>query len=1012
MKRLTTFLMALLLTWIGANAQSSWTAPQLTASSLTSGESYYLYNVGAGEFLVNGNNYLTRASVGPQGLVTTVTSTNSGWTIMFASVVGSYVNKTNCYLYYIGEALYCDQDAVSEDSYFTITEVSGQTDTYTIVSTNSAASSTYVGWDENDDTVVSPMIASVNENTYWQFIAASDYELYFAQLDLYDALVEAEGLGMTDSNDAYKEAGNVYNSSSSTVDEINAAIEALEEAMEGLASADNPVDVTSHYIVNPDFDTSDLEGWSDTFGFQSASYTNADADVIISGFAESWSSTTLADKTFSQTLTLPKGTYRLEADAIAVLQSNATLTVSGVFLYAGIQETSIHTGNGLPEHYAVDFYVAEDEGTVDVGIKISGTDANWVGVDNFRLYYRGEAYSLSGDEAHDCVAEFNHWSITDHNTGLFQRNTWSTEEDPSGMVTPFIEYWIGSGYVLEDATISHETIYGEPGETYKVSIDYRTFIENSDEQVSQGSSFNANSTSADLCLGTRGVYDGASQEEYAIGYTILCQADATTGAIDVKFEIKDADFDWIAFKNLNVTKFDAETDEWPTLTAVEGDMNSAYASAQADAIAAYNETPSYTTYLAAFNAVSDAQLSALFYSDIAATLEELNLDEAGQAAFSASANGAAYAAKTLDYCDMTSTYINAEASQAVGTELKYTENNAKWICEQGNGPTYMNPGYETYTSGAYTAGKVMYQLLGNLPEGYTYEIQFYAFARSQNGGGNSVTGTSTAQAYANDEKQEMTVELNGSTGIQSEGYLHTFTVTVGADGLLEYGIENIAAGGNWYMADLKSITIAEPISESVAWEMTDAGWGTMILPFAADIPTVTDEDEEATLTLYAGSALSLEGTTITVSDAEAAETIEANVPYLVKGTAGTYTFTGTPVEATTLTSGMLTGTLVDMTYSDFTADGTEYVLQDHEDEGLAFYPITDESEGVTLDAYHCYLNTGAVVSALRLPGMATAIEAVEGDVIANDAIYDLSGRRVSKAVKGVYIQNGKKVLVK
>ena len=30
----------------------------------------------------------------------------------------------------------------------------------------------------------------------------------------------------------------------------------------------------------------------------------------------------------------------------------------------------------------------------------------------------------------------------------------------------------------------------------------------------------------------------------------------------------------------------------------------------------------------------------------------------------------------------------------------------------------------------------------------------------------------------------------------------------------------------------------------------------------------------------------------------------------------------------------------------------------------------------------------------------------------NGAIYDLSGRRVEKAVKGIYIQNGKKVYVK
>ncbi len=205
-------------------------------------------------------------------------------------------------------------------------------------------------------------------------------------------------------------------------------------------------------------------------------------------------------------------------------------------------------------------------------------------------------------------------------------------------------------------------------------------------------------------------------------------------------------------------------------------------------------------------------------------------------------------------------------------------------------------------------------------------------------------------------------------------------------------------------------------AEIIEWEMTDAGWGTLILPFDAEIPTATDDNVEATLTLYAGSALTVDGSTITVG--EAADALVANTPYLVKGTAGTYTFAGVPTnEEDAYTDGMLTGTLVDLSQAEGTLsdDGSQYVLQNHNEEGgdgLAFYPITDESTGVTLEAYHCYL-TGVTATALHLPGMATGIVAVESDdVIANGAIYDLSGRRVSKAVKGVYIQNGKKVLVK
>ncbi len=42
----------------------------------------------------------------------------------------------------------------------------------------------------------------------------------------------------------------------------------------------------------------------------------------------------------------------------------------------------------------------------------------------------------------------------------------------------------------------------------------------------------------------------------------------------------------------------------------------------------------------------------------------------------------------------------------------------------------------------------------------------------------------------------------------------------------------------------------------------------------------------------------------------------------------------------------------------------------------------------------------------------TAVKSVIADEVQSGAIYDLSGRQVSKAVKGVYIQNGKKILVK
>jgi hypothetical protein len=56
-------------------------------------------------------------------------------------------------------------------------------------------------------------------------------------------------------------------------------------------------------------------------------------------------------------------------------------------------------------------------------------------------------------------------------------------------------------------------------------------------------------------------------------------------------------------------------------------------------------------------------------------------------------------------------------------------------------------------------------------------------------------------------------------------------------------------------------------------------------------------------------------------------------------------------------------------------------------------------------------STGAKVT-LDVDGDVTSIDAIDNGQFATDAIYNLSGQRVNKAQKGIYIVNGKKVVVK
>lgn len=70
-------------------------------------------------------------------------------------------------------------------------------------------------------------------------------------------------------------------------------------------------------------------------------------------------------------------------------------------------------------------------------------------------------------------------------------------------------------------------------------------------------------------------------------------------------------------------------------------------------------------------------------------------------------------------------------------------------------------------------------------------------------------------------------------------------------------------------------------------------------------------------------------------------------------------------------------------------------------------------EGAYVNAFHAYLNVPEVLGVAFNGSTPTAINGVAADKVADTAVYDLSGRRVyGKLQKGLYIMNGKKVVVK
>lgn len=176
------------------------------------------------------------------------------------------------------------------------------------------------------------------------------------------------------------------------------------------------------------------------------------------------------------------------------------------------------------------------------------------------------------------------------------------------------------------------------------------------------------------------------------------------------------------------------------------------------------------------------------------------------------------------------------------------------------------------------------------------------------------------------------------------------------------------------------------------YSMSNAGWGTLMLPFDAEVP--------AGLTAYCC-------TTISSGMLELVPTVTliANTPYVMEGEYGRYNFTGIPtMTKTSYNSGMLTGVYANTKISE------GYVLQQlHGD--VAFYRV-DASDPIIVPAFRCYLNaTSESAAMLRLRGETTEIKDVDINVMKD--LYNIQGEKIIVPIeRGVYIWGNRKIIIK
>lgn len=147
-------------------------------------------------------------------------------------------------------------------------------------------------------------------------------------------------------------------------------------------------------------------------------------------------------------------------------------------------------------------------------------------------------------------------------------------------------------------------------------------------------------------------------------------------------------------------------------------------------------------------------------------------------------------------------------------------------------------------------------------------------------------------------------------------------------------------------------------------------------------------------------------TGIETAELAAGTVIPAGTAVVLNAEAGDYTLELADEAGTTPANNDLTPATADIT-----ADGTQYCLTQNKEGKVGFAKV---KAGVNIPAGKAYLvvSDAAAANFFALDGSTTAIKNVEAAQTADNTYYTLQGVKVERPAKGIYIKNGKKVVIK
>lgn len=190
-----------------------------------------------------------------------------------------------------------------------------------------------------------------------------------------------------------------------------------------------------------------------------------------------------------------------------------------------------------------------------------------------------------------------------------------------------------------------------------------------------------------------------------------------------------------------------------------------------------------------------------------------------------------------------------------------------------------------------------------------------------------------------------------------------------------------------------NITVSKALN--IDYTLTDAGWGTICLPYDAEIPEG--------ITAYNITGVSQDGNLIKTT----ADKFEMNKAYLIQGEPDLYQFHGPATPEGIYQNGLLVG--VTTQTGEFAPQDT-YVLQKQPSEGLGFY-LVDSPDTFRIRQYTAYLATPSPQHARFLLDGESGIHTVSDELTEAIATFNVMGQRTETAT-GLVIMNGKLNFVK